>query len=557
MLAGGASSPPAPAEPAWGPSGAELATARAEVAGWDAAHLAGQVIIGRYHGTDPASAATLVRRYHLAGVCMTGGNIASAAQVRASAAAIHAAVRADGRDYPAVIGVDQEGGTTAHLGPHATELPSFMSAGAAVAGATTRGDGSRGEQAVAAAARATALELRGLGFTWVFAPVADVTIGPADPTIGTRSPSGDPETAATATAAAIRGFRDGALIPTAKHYPGHGSVTDDSHRALPVQAADLAALRARDLKPFVAAVRAGAPAVMMSHLAVTALDPGVPTSLSAAGYASLKQETGFEGVAVTDSLGMGAVRRGGDPSVRALAAGADLVLMPADTAAAHAAIVAALADGTVARPRIEDAAAKVVALQRWQARRAAATPVPGDAARTAAAASQGVVGGGADPGVGAVSGAAAARRPGGRRNPAGPGALRRRRARRRPPPGVGADAGPGDVDPGERRAGGGPELADGARPIAGTGWPLRALRANPGCLRGAGCGAHRPGRGDRRPPGPRARRRRHGLLTRSAAGRPIRRRRPPPGHGLPAWRHTCSGRRGSGSPPASCAPGRW
>ncbi len=390
VLAGGASSPPAPAEPAWGPSGAELATARAEVAGWDAAHLAGQVIIGRYHGTDPASAATLVRRYHLAGVCMTGGNIASAAQVRASAAAIHAAVRADGRDYPAVIGVDQEGGTTAHLGPHATELPSFMSAGAAVAGATARGDGSRGEQAVAAAARATALELRGLGFTWVFAPVADVTIGPADPTIGTRSPSGDPETAATATAAAIRGFRDGALIPTAKHYPGHGSVTDDSHRALPVQAADLAALRARDLKPFVAAVRAGAPAVMMSHLAVTALDPGVPTSLSAAGYASLKQETGFEGVAVTDSLGMGAVRRGGDPSVRALAAGADLVLMPADTAAAHAAIVAALADGTVARPRIEDAAAKVVALQRWQARRAAATPVPGDAARTAAAASQGL-----------------------------------------------------------------------------------------------------------------------------------------------------------------------
>ncbi len=387
-LASSASSPSVSADLVWGPSSAELEAARAEVAGWDAAHLAGQVIIGRYHGTDPASAAALVRRYHLAGVCMTGGNITSAAQVRASTAAIHAAVRADGRDYPAVIGVDQEGGTTAHLGPHATALPSFMSAGAAVAGATARGDGTRGEQAVAEAARSTALELRGLGFTWVFAPVADVTIGPADPTIGTRSPAGDPEVAATATAAAIRGFRDGALIPTAKHYPGHGSVTADSHRALPVQAADLATLRARDLKPFVAAVRAGTPAVMMSHLAVTALDPGVPTSLSAAGYASLKQETGFEGVALTDSLGMGAVRRGGDPSVRALAAGADLVLMPADTAAAHEAVAAAIAVGTVTRPRIEDAAAKVVALQRWQARRAAATAVPDDAAHAAAEASQ-------------------------------------------------------------------------------------------------------------------------------------------------------------------------
>jgi beta-N-acetylhexosaminidase len=384
--------PPVPQSAAeelpWGPTAAELGAARALVRGWDAAHLAGQVIIGRYHGTDPTAGAALVRRHHLAGVCMTGGNIIGPAQVRASTSAIHAAVRADGRDIPAVIGVDQEGGTTAHLGRHAARFPAFMSAGAAVAGASARGVPDQGGRIVADAARATALELRGLGFTWVFAPVADVTIGPADPTIGTRAAADDPEIAAAATAAAIHGFRDGALVPTAKHYPGHGSVTADSHRALPVQSAGLAALKARDLVPFVAAVRAGAPAVMMSHVAVTAFDPGVPASLSAAGYASLKRDTGFDGVALTDSLGMGAVRRGGDPSVRALVAGADLLLMPADTAAAHVAVTTAISGGTVPRARAEEAAAKVVALQRWQARRAAAIPVPDDAATAAVTASR-------------------------------------------------------------------------------------------------------------------------------------------------------------------------
>jgi beta-N-acetylhexosaminidase len=250
-----------------------------------------------------------------------------------------------------VIGVDQEGGTVAHLGEVATALPSFMAAGAAVAGARARGASSEGEKVVADYAEAIGFELRSLGFTWVFAPVADVTIGPADVTIGTRSPSSDPEIAAPAAAAAVRGFSAAAVVSTAKHFPGHGSVTEDSHKALPVQRASAAELSARDLVPFRAVAQAGAPAMMMSHLAVEAIDPGVPISLSANGYAALREDVGFAGVAVTDSLGMGAVRRGGDPGVRALVAGA----------------------------------AKVIALQRWQADQATGVPVPHDVSARAAA----------------------------------------------------------------------------------------------------------------------------------------------------------------------------
>ncbi len=371
----------------WGPTVGELAAARAEVSGWTPQRLAGQVIIGRYHGTGPDDAADLVRDLHLAGVCLTGANIDSAGQVRATAQAVQEAVGADRPGLPAVIGVDQEGGTTAHLGELATTLPPFLAAGAAVAGAVGRGASQQGEQVVEDLARDTALELRSLGFSWVFAPVADVTIGPDDPTIGTRSAGDDPQVAARATAAAVRGFTAGGIVSTAKHYPGHGSVTADSHTALPVQDAPLTVLAQRDLVPFDAAVAAGAPAVMMSHLAVTALEPGVPISLSAMGYASLRERSRFGGVAVTDSLGMGAVRRGGDPGVRALAAGADLLLMPADTRATHAAVTRAVAEGTVPRHRAVAAAANVVALQRWQARQAASTPVPDDAADRAAAAS--------------------------------------------------------------------------------------------------------------------------------------------------------------------------
>ena len=361
----------------WGPTPAELAKAEDLVAGWEPAQLAGQVIVGRYYGSTPEEAADLVRDLHLAGVSVGAENIVDAAQVRATTTAVTRAHAADGRSFPPVIGVDQEGGLVAHLDGVTTPFPPFQAAGDAIAAGARQGS-----TVVRNAAASTAMELRMLGFTWVFAPVADVTIGAADPTIGSRSASEDPKTAAAAIGAAVPGYDGAGVVSTTKHFPGHGSVTEDSHEVLPKLTESLDTLRKRDLVPFEAAVKAGAPAIMVGHLDSQAIAPGVPTSLAPEAYDYLRDELGFEGVAITDSMGMGAVMRPGKPAVDALNAGADLLLMPADTRNTHAVVTEAIANGEIPRERIEEAAARVVALQLWQQRQADAVPLPGPAVIT-------------------------------------------------------------------------------------------------------------------------------------------------------------------------------
>ena len=367
---------PDPSTPlGWGPTVGELAEAQAIVADMSSEQLAGQVIVGRYLGTDPTEVATMLREQHLAGISITSGNVVDEAQVREMTAALTQASLDDGRSYPPVLGVDQEGGYVSHLRGIATEFPAFDAAGAAI-----QTGGRAGREIVRQAAYATGMELRDLGFTWVFAPVADVTIGAADPTIGTRSPSEDPAIAAKATAAAIRGFDASGMVSTVKHFPGHGAATSDSHETLPVLDSTLAEIEAHDLPPFEAAIATHAPAVMLSHLDLTAIAPGVPASLAPEVYELLRDDLGFEGVAITDSLGMGAVAASFKPAVAALNAGADLLLMPVDTVETHRVVTRAVDAGDISRARIEEAAARVVAVQLWQERAAARAPVPADLA---------------------------------------------------------------------------------------------------------------------------------------------------------------------------------
>jgi beta-N-acetylhexosaminidase len=363
----------------WGPTEAELAQAQEMVRAMSAAELAGQVIVGRWHGSDPASAAGMVEKHHLAGVQLTGDNIVDRAQVLATTAAVAEAFERTGRSFPPVLGVDQEGGVVAHLRGIAADFPSFATAGAAVAQ-----NGREGRRTVRSAMQAKALELRELGFTWLFAPVADVTIGDADVTIRSRSASSDPAVASGAVSAAVKGYVDAGLVSTAKHFPGHGAATQDSHETLPEIDVTRQELAARDLPPFRAAVRAGAPAVMMGHLDVSSLAPGVPTSLAPEAYGLLRDDLAFEGVAITDSLGMGGVISHGRPAVDALAAGADLLLMPADTPRTHAVVARAIRRGGLDRDRVEEAAARVVAVQLWQQRMSREHPVPADATQRAA-----------------------------------------------------------------------------------------------------------------------------------------------------------------------------
>ena len=333
---------------------------------------AGQVLLPFYTGLNHEAQAAMVERLHLAGSMIMADNVPGTATGLVDVPALAGvtrrldkASRSGGRTWPGLIGVDQEGGAVSRVGAPLTRWPSPMSYGAA------------GSVPLAAeAGTGLAAELAPLGFTVDFAPAADVTMGPADPTIGARSMSADARAAAALSAGFAKGMLAGGVLPTVKHFPGHGSVTTDSHKGLPVQNATLAQLKARDWQPFQAAVKAGTPMIMTGHIAARALDPGVPASISKATYKALRG-LGFKGVAVTDGLNMGAVAGrypGGSAAPAALGAGADLLLMPADAPAAHAAVVRAVTEGKLPLSRLEEAARRVVTMMIWRGRTAQRNP---------------------------------------------------------------------------------------------------------------------------------------------------------------------------------------
>ncbi|NYE37240.1 beta-N-acetylhexosaminidase [Nocardioides cavernae] len=349
--------PPSPSEElglveGWGPDRAELDRAARAVARLRLPDLAGQVIVADWQGTSAPVA--MVRDLHLGGVIAFSSNVASAEQVARVNSALTHQVR---RTWPLFLGVDQEGGVVERLRGAATRFPAFMSTGAADDAALTR-------RAYAAGAG----ELRRLGFTVDFAPDADVTSGPDDPTIGSRAASSRPAVVAEQVVAAAAGFGSAGVLPVIKHFPGHGSVPADSHLTLPVQARTAEELEATDLVPFRAAVEAGLPAVMVGHIDVRAVDPRVPSSLSRKVTTGLlRDELGFGGLVVTDSLEMAGVTRGRSPArtaVQAMRAGADVLLMPPSPAVARTALVRAVRGGSLPRRRLEQAAARQIALLR-------------------------------------------------------------------------------------------------------------------------------------------------------------------------------------------------
>jgi len=362
-----AGAPPAKPRPlGWGPDQHDADAAAKAVGAMSLEQKAGQVLLPFFAGRDYEAHARTIERLHLAGTIIMGDNVPATPDGRVDTAAMQGATKrlqqaagADGRDWPGMIGVDQEGGVVARLRSPLTEWPAPMSYGAA------------GSEPLAAdAGRALSAELAGLGFNVNFAPTADVTMGPADPTIGARSISGSAGAAAEFGIAFSKGMLGAGILPATKHFPGHGSVTVDSHKGLPEQDASLKQLRAKDLLPFQAAIDAGLPMIMTGHIAVRAFQPGVPASVSKASYAELRR-MGFKGVAVTDALNMGAIQRQfprDTAAPLALAAGADLLLMPASVETAHAAIVKAVRTGALPAARLDEAARRVVTMQLWRGR---------------------------------------------------------------------------------------------------------------------------------------------------------------------------------------------
>ena len=210
--------------------------------------------------------------------------------------------------------------------------------------------------AISGAAGLTAREARSLGIDWIYAPVCDLDIEPANPIIGTRSFGADPHKVALDAVLWIEACQNNGVLACAKHFPGHGRTTVDSHAALPSVDVSAATLKETDLVPFEAAVDAGVAAVMTAHVAYPALDSsGAPATLSRSILNDvLRDEIGFPGLVVTDALIMEGVLGGGEATavVRALAAGCDLLLYPTNLAACIDAIAAAFDGGELSEEKI-------------------------------------------------------------------------------------------------------------------------------------------------------------------------------------------------------------
>nr|BFE86744.1 hypothetical protein GCM10020093_093450 [Planobispora longispora] len=258
---------------------------------------------------------------------------------------------------PLLVGADQENGLVSRLAPLVTKFP-----GASVIGST--GDPSLARRA----AEATGAELRALGVNLDFAPVADVNINPRNPVIGPRAYGSDPKKVAPMVAAAVRGFHDAGIAATAKHFPGHGDTGVDSHTGLPVIRHSRAQWDRLDAPPFAAAIREDVDMIMSAHVVMPKLDPsGDPATLSKPILTGLlRQRLGFEGVVSTDALDMAGVRKkygDGEVAVRAILAGADLLLMPPDYRKAHAAVLAAVESGRIPAERLDESVRRLLTLK--------------------------------------------------------------------------------------------------------------------------------------------------------------------------------------------------
>ncbi len=273
-----------------------------------------------------------------------------------------------------LVAIDQEGGRVMRLGPPALQLPPMRRLG-------DLGD----EDLVRRVAEAQARELRALGITMSFAPIADVHTREENPIIGDRAFATTPEGVVRFAGAFADGLSAGGILTCAKHFPGHGDTTVDSHLALPRVERDRAGLDAIEIAPFRAlAKRPSVDAMMTAHVVYDGLDPHVPATLSPAiATRLLREELGFPGVLFSDDLEMKAITQSaGEAAVLAVLAGCDalLVCSRADLADdVHAALVREAEKSASFHARCEQAAARMEAM----CKRAAPTPVVDEAARAA------------------------------------------------------------------------------------------------------------------------------------------------------------------------------
>ncbi|MFE7029519.1 glycoside hydrolase family 3 protein [Streptomyces sp. NPDC057621] len=305
------------------------------------------------------TAAELIAKYRVGGIIYFGWahNTREPHQIADLSNGIQKASLEQPRGLPVLISTDQEHGIVARVGTPATLFPGAMALGAG---------GSRTDARTAG--RVGGAELRAMGILQDYAPVADVNVNPANPVIGVRSFGSDPQAVAGLVAAQVKGYQGAGVAATSKHFPGHGDTETDSHYGFPVIEHTEAQWAELDAPPFKAAIAAGIDSIMTAHIMVPALDPaGDPATLSHPILTGiLRERLGYDGVVVTDSLGMEGVRtKYGDDRVPVLAlkAGVDQLLNPPKLDIAWNAVLQAVRGGELTEARLDESILRVLRLK--------------------------------------------------------------------------------------------------------------------------------------------------------------------------------------------------
>lgn len=310
-----------------------------------------ETLTGEGTATDGERLAAALLDTPVGGIVLFTGNLVTPEQTRNLTALARGAAK-----YGLFIGADEEGGRVGRL---------MQALGTRYVGPMyaykDRGPDTARENAVIIGE-----DLLAFGVNLDFAPVADVWSNPKNRVIGDRAYSDDPEEAARLVAAAVEGFHQAGVICTLKHFPGHGDTLADSHTGTATVTLSREEIEEIQLPPFAAGIEAGADMVMVGHLTVPALDEEIATVSEPIVTGLLREELGFEGVIITDALNMSAASKlfePGELAVRAVGAGADMLLMPEDLPASVEALGSALERGELDWERIDESVRRILDLK--------------------------------------------------------------------------------------------------------------------------------------------------------------------------------------------------
>lgn len=275
----------------------------------------GQLIISGIKGLSlNAEEQTFIKNEKLGGIILFNHNFQDPAQL----AELVNSIQKLRDEYPLFISVDQEGGRVQRFKTHFSQFPSMMD--------LARMDSPK---LVFEVHQIMAKELAACGINLSFSPVCDILTNPENKVIGDRAYGSDAETVEKYISAAIRGLQTSGLLSCAKHFPGHGSTTKDSHFDLPLVKTTLQELKQREMIPFIKASKSRVEFIMMAHLMVDAIDDKLPTSLSSKAYEFLRSETKFSKIVITDDMEMKAIADKytiEQTAIMALNAGTDMLL---------------------------------------------------------------------------------------------------------------------------------------------------------------------------------------------------------------------------------------